>query len=244
MNNRPTVLLSAGAVLLLAFVGACMALVMCWTERTRLVSQLHESDELFRKFQQETARLETEKAQLAQQHETLQSDAVSYMATNTKLQEEAENLKSQLADAQSQEQEKTAEIEKLQDKLEKLHKEMSRVKTDRRLTATKEFKALTDKVAEREQALKQERSLYQYNLGIVYAQAKQYDEAIESYRKSIEFNPNNADAHYNLGLLYERVKALPDRAVFHYRRYLELNPQAEDRDEVQQWIDMLTASVR
>ena len=239
--NKPTLLIGVGLVLVLALSGAVMVF---WTERTRLMGQLRESDELFRKFQQETNRLEAEKAQLAHEHETLQSDAMSYVSANTKLQEEADGLKGQLTNAQAQVQEKTAEIEKLQDKLEKLHKEMSRTKTDHRLTATKEFKALGDKVAGLEQTLKQERALYQYNLGVVYAQAKRYDDAIEAYRKSTELDPKNADAHYNLGLLYDRVKALPDRAAWHYRRYLELKPQAEDRDEVQQWIDMLTASVR
>lgn len=241
MRNLSTVLIGLGVILLLALSGAVMVF---WTDRARLASQLHESDELFRKFQQDTNRLETEKAQLAREHETLQSDVMSYVSTNTKLQEETETLKAQLVEAEVRVEEQTLELEKLQDKLEKLHKQMSRTKTERRLAAGKELKALTDKVAGLEQTLKQERSLYQYNLGVVYAQAKRYEDAIDAYRKSIELNPKNAEAHYNLGLLYERVKSLSDRATWHYRRYLELKPQAEDRDEVQQWIDMLTASVR
>lgn len=241
MRGLQTIAIGLGAVLLLTLSAAVMVF---WSDRTRLAGQLRESDELFRKFQQETARLETEKAQLAREHESLQADVMSYVATSNKLQEESEELKVLLEDAESQAETKTLEIEKLQDKLEKLHKQMSRDTTDRRVAATKELKATKEKLAAVEQKLKEERALYQYNLGVVYAQAKRYDEAIDAYRKAIEIDPKNAEAHYNLGLLYERVKSLSDRATWHYRRYLELKPQAEDRDEVQQWIDMLTASVR
>lgn len=241
MRAMSTALIGLGLLLLLGLSGATM---LCWTDRARLAGQLRESDELFRKFQQDTNRLETEKAQLAREHEALQHDAMSYVSVNTKLQEETEGLSTRLAEAEARVEEQTAEREKLQDKLEQLHKQLSRTKTERRLASTKDLKALTEKVAGLEQTLKQERSLYQYNLGVVYAQATRYDDAIEAYRKSIELNPKNAEAHYNLGLLYDRVKTQSDRAAWHYRRYLELKPQAEDRDEVQQWIDMLTASLR
>lgn len=241
MRNLQTMLIGVGLVLLLALSGVAMVF---WTDRTRLAAQLKESDELFKKFQQESARLETEKAQLAREHEALQTDVMAYLATNTKLQEETEDLNARLTEADARVEEQTLEIEKLQDKLEKLHKQMSRNTTERRVAATQQLKAASEKAAALERTLKTERSLYQYNLGVVYAQGKRYDEAIEAYRKSIELNPKNAEAHYNLGLLFDRVKSLPDRAAWHYRRYLELKPQAEDRDEVQQWIDMLTASVR
>lgn len=235
------VLICLGAGLFIAAGGAALVF---WSDSARLATQLRQSDELFRKLQQEAGRLETEKSQLTKEYEALQSDVVSYVSVNTKLQDEAEGLKEQLADAHAQLQEKTTDLERLQGKLEKLHKEMSRASTERRRAVTKEIKDLNAKVAQMEQTLKHERSLYQYNLGIVYAQANRYDDAIEAYRKSIELSPRNADAHYNLGLLYDRVKTQSDRAAWHYRRYLELKPQAEDREEVQQWIDMLTASVR
>jgi tetratricopeptide (TPR) repeat protein len=50
---------------------------------------------------------------------------------------------------------------------------------------------------------------------------------------------NNADAHYNLGLLYKDVKQDPDKAIMHLSKYLELKPDAEDKEEVQGWIEKL-----
>ena len=38
-----------------------------------------------------------------------------------------------------------------------------------------------------------------YNLGVAYSNQKNYEEAISSYKKSIELNSEYADAYYNLG---------------------------------------------
>lgn len=241
MGKFPAIALTVGLGLGMLSAGSAIVL---WSETKRLNAQRRQSDELFRKLQTETSGLETEKAKLARDYETLQRDVVSYVSVNTKLQEDNKELKTSLEEAQARVEEQTQELEKLQDKLERLHKEMARAKTDQRKVVTKEFKDLTAKVATLEDTLKHERALYRYNLGIVYAQAQRYDEAIEAYQNSLELEASNADAHYNLGLLYERVKSQSDRAAWHYRRYLELKPKAEDRDDVQQRIDMLTAALR
>ncbi len=239
---------SVSALKLILGIGVCLALLgstlVLWSETNRLNAQLRQSDEFFRKLQTETSGLETEKAKLARDYENLQRDVVSYVSANTKLQEDNGGLKTSLEEAQARVEEQSHELEKLQDKLEQVHKEMARTKTEQRKVVTKEFKDLTAKVATLEDAQKHERALYQYNLGIVYAQTQRYDEAIEAYQNSLELDPKNADAHYNLGLLYERVKSQSERAAWHYRRYLELKPQAEDRDDVQQRIDILTAALR
>ena len=52
----------------------------------------------------------------------------------------------------------------------------------------------------------------------------------------MKLNPDNPDAHYNLGLLYENHQKDPIKACLHYRKYLELKPQAEDKEEVENWI--------
>ena len=62
---------------------------------------------------------------------------------------------------------------------------------------------------------------------------------MDSYEKALRNNPYNADAHYNLGLLYEKTKSDPDKAIEHYQEYLKLSPDANDRDEVLGWIQRL-----
>ena len=42
-----------------------------------------------------------------------------------------------------------------------------------------------------------------YNLAVVYIQAKKYDKAIKSLEKTIELNPDFADAYSSMGVAYE-----------------------------------------
>ena len=230
-----------GTGLPLALLGSTLVF---WSENTQLKSRLHQSDELFRKMQQEAGRLESEKAQIAHEYDTLQNDVIAYVAQNTKLQEASEQLQKRVTDAEEQLKEKDAELQRVEGKFEKLHKDMMAMKMEKRNTLTKELTALTQKVASLESDLKHERSLSQYNLGVVYAQAQRDEEAMAAYQKSLAFDPKNAEAHYNLGLLYEQVTHQPDKAVWHYRQYLEQHPKAEDRDEVQRRIEKLMGSVK
>ena len=100
-------------------------------------------------------------------------------------------------------------------------------------------KGLENQIGLLEQTLRSEKARYHYNLGSAYAHAKLYDEAVDSYKKSLEFDPNNAEAHYNLGVLFMEVKLDPEKAINHFRKYLELNPKSEDRQGVEEWIQRL-----
>ena len=42
------------------------------------------------------------------------------------------------------------------------------------------------------------------NLGTVYQQQGKLPEAERTYLRAIEINPGSAEAHYNLGLLYQK----------------------------------------
>ena len=54
--------------------------------------------------------------------------------------------------------------------------------------------------------LKNERAALYQELGVVYAQARLFDMAIDAYTKSLNINPNNAQAHYDIGILYKHSK--------------------------------------
>ncbi|MFH1318611.1 MAG: hypothetical protein ABIH71_06320, partial [Candidatus Omnitrophota bacterium] len=63
--------------------------------------------------------------------------------------------------------------------------------------------------------------------------------AVNAYEKSLSFESENAEAQYNLGLLYENFNLEPEKAILHYEKYLELKPDAVDKDEVLKWINRL-----
>lgn len=58
------------------------------------------------------------------------------------------------------------------------------------------------------------------NRGAIRAGMKQYDDAEADLRRAIRLVPSNADAHFNLGMVYWR-RGLPDPAADAFRRALD-----------------------
>jgi tetratricopeptide (TPR) repeat protein len=59
-------------------------------------------------------------------------------------------------------------------------------------------------------------------LGDMYRALQQYSTAAEAYEKAIEFSPRSPEAHYKLGILYESDLKEPQKAIEHYRTYVQL----------------------
>ena len=74
-------------------------------------------------------------------------------------------------------------------------------------------------------------------LGQSRVNAMDYTGAIEAFEASLEANPRSAVAHYNLAMLYEDKEPDPAAAVYHYQRYLKLNPNAGNADVIRRRID-------
>ena len=60
-----------------------------------------------------------------------------------------------------------------------------------------------------------------FNLGVLLEDMGQKDAAVEAYCAALEVDPTLADAHYNLALLYERLKK-PKGAIRHMAQYRRL----------------------
>lgn len=78
-----------------------------------------------------------------------------------------------------------------------------------------------------------------YNLGVMYQEQGKNDDAINEYKRVLMAKPDDAEAHYNLGLIYDTVKHDKAEALYYYRKYLELSPNASDKAEIQNQIDKL-----
>jgi tetratricopeptide (TPR) repeat protein len=61
-----------------------------------------------------------------------------------------------------------------------------------------------------------------FGLGVLLSDLGRHDEAIDEYERELRLFPDFAPAHLNLGLTYQHHAGNPDRAAFHYRRYLAL----------------------
>ena len=95
-----------------------------------------------------------------------------------------------------------------------------------------------DFLSKKETALQRDKNLH-YNRGVLYQENHQWFSAIWAYKKAIEINPDDADAHYNLAYLYESVYHDRVNATMHYRRYLAIRPDSEDAVQVEQKINSL-----
>ena len=102
-------------------------------------------------------------------------------------------------------------------------------------------------------------SMYEtyYNLGIAATNAKKYEKAIEAFQNGLKVRADYANFYYSLAVaqaeyseelldaekVSEEVKTqaleLKVSAIENAKKYLELNPQAEDKDEVEELLEDL-----
>jgi tetratricopeptide (TPR) repeat protein len=80
---------------------------------------------------------------------------------------------------------------------------------------------------------------YYYNLGIDYLKKGQFVQAEESFKLTINLNPLDKDACYNLAVLYENYLGNQEKALKYYQQYLNINGGAADADQVKSWIKAL-----
>jgi len=66
--------------------------------------------------------------------------------------------------------------------------------------------------------------------------AQDYPGAIEAFNEALEANPRSAQAHYQLGCIYDTKVPDPAYAIYHYKEYLRLAPQAANADVIRQHI--------
>ena len=105
-----------------------------------------------------------------------------------------------------------------------------------------------------------------YNLGIAATNAKKYDVAIDAFEKGIKIKPDKANFYYSLGVAQSsyademvedtyfdtekeetvtknvteedkaKAQGMKDLAIDNLKKYLEMEPQAEDRATVEELI--------
>ncbi|MGA3267932.1 MAG: tetratricopeptide repeat protein [Verrucomicrobiota bacterium] len=74
-------------------------------------------------------------------------------------------------------------------------------------------------------------------LGKAKVNAMDYPGAIEAFEQSLEADPHSAAAHFELGWLYDEKASDPAAAIYHYREYLQLDPQADNAEVIKQRIN-------
>src|SRR5256885_7042851 len=77
-----------------------------------------------------------------------------------------------------------------------------------------------------------------YLAGRSHRSAQNYTGAIEAFEKALDANPRSAAAHLELGLIYyQNLSTNWARAIYHFEKYVELRPRANNADLIRQNID-------
>lgn len=87
--------------------------------------------------------------------------------------------------------------------------------------------------------LSQELGKTYYDLGVAYTKLKAYPKAVAAFERALAHDPMHAQSHAHLGLLYKHVQNDPQKASRHLQTYLQLTPNATDREELEALIALL-----
>ena len=102
----------------------------------------------------------------------------------------------------------------------------------------KSKRQLAIKVIELREKIRRDRVTFFYNLGLAYTYAGLFKDAERSFQKVLELEPNDADAYYNLGILYEEHLHKTDLGIQYYQRFLALSKDQEKSRKVRNWVRM------
>ncbi len=225
-------------------VGVGIQSLTFYSQIKKMRAELVLEREISERAREKVENLKGENKSLIRECEKLRSDLVSYLSLNTKLTEENKRLNKEIEKLQKTIKDKDMKLKEMEKKMKEKKKELGKktLSEDKKKDETrKKIEILKKKIKDLEETLKKERASYHYNLGVAYTKAGLYVQAIEAYKKALEFDSKNYLACYNLGLLYEKIKKDFPHAIFYYRKYLELNPEAKDKEEISSLIhDLLS----
>ena len=203
-----------------------------------LKKQLDQASFLLTKVEVSAKQLQEEKDKARRENEKLQADALSYMNLNNELRKDKELLQAKVSDVLKEIDAQKKELARVQQEIDALRKEAS-AKGDAEKSLLKEKETMLSGIKALEDSINRERGIYHYNLAVAYAKAALTAKAVTEYEKSLAYDPDNAEAHFNLGLIFKGEGNDPVKALQHFRKYLELRPDAEDAFHVQESIDKL-----
>lgn len=75
------------------------------------------------------------------------------------------------------------------------------------------------------------------DMGTAYWYTGDPDKAIENYKKSLALRPNHPATLLNLGIVTWQGKKDPKGAIVYWEQLLATNPNYDQRDQVQMWIE-------
>lgn len=182
--------------------------------------------------------IETHTARLAEMDKALteaQAREAEYKELIERLVPQVEALEQQITALAQERQDLTSRLLQRDEDLQALKVELER--REHRLAKAERVADVLEKArTEVLRAGDREKLNMHYNMASVYARDGKFADAENEYLQALRIDPTDADVHYNLGILYDDEMKQPEKAMVHYRRYLQLNPHGPDADHVRNWL--------
>ena len=219
------------------------------TENKKLRDEVESSQDLLNRAVIENNVLRSQLRTLQSTNESIKNELSNKekqtQSGEEKLKEEIESLKE--ADQKSQEFKKFAEqtllttdkenqnLKLLLDKAILQSERDDYVRLINQSTKKSQEAAMEMMIARRQsERMKYELASAYYNLGNLLSDSGQQKIAIEQYEKALKLNPADAWSHYNLAVLYDYYMNDRDKSLYHYKKYLGLEPIKEELSKVRE----------
>ena len=169
-------------------------------------------------------RTEQAKANLEKENLNLANNLKLARLKTGDLQEQINRLQKDLDKAKAEGAELSGKADRLNKKLAEAEEKNKRLE-QKIVEAPKKFA----EIARQNKVLLKQTANMHYNLGVFYTKQKEYLRAIAEFEKSIELDPNDAYAHFNLGYIYAEHVVDRQKAVEQFREFLRL-AKKDDKD--------------
>lgn len=175
--------------------------------------------------------LESLKAELEQASSQIQEKDKSFAAVLKDKQKPLEELRKQGEGLLKQVDENKARVKEILELNERLRERNEKLLVDNKILKKKvnENARKTFRVAVLNNRLVKDSSVAHYNLGVLYSQKQQYEDAVTEFNKVLELKPDDSATHYNLGLIYAEYLNNKAKAISHFKRYIAVAPK-DDKD--------------
>ncbi len=216
-------------------------------QRLALLSRVTPLETQLLELQQEQTRLSTERSQLERQlakakdrsqEQTLRGELAKVHRDQTDLRRVLRKATHESKVATRREERAAAHLKTLAQRVDTLHKEYTDEVSQNamlRRRVNRLPKDVTSMAREHERLLKELADTH-FNMAVMFTRKRDYGRAAKEFQQVVELAPDDAEAYYNLGVIYAEHLPNRDKAISFFRKYLVLNPRGQDASWAKQYL--------
>lgn len=217
------------------------------TENRELKSRLEPAEEELGVLKAEWERLVADRDRMEREiiayqdkdrEENFKTKIEQLRTAKKQIEREATQAKQQMVRAKKAQKKVTAELERREMELKELkEKYKAEVKENSKLmTKVSRLPVDIDRLAREHERLLKDLADTHYNMGVSFTKQKDFSRGVKEFEMAIQLRPNDADAWYNLGIIYSEHLMNRPRALSSFEEYLHVKPPGHDGKYAQRYI--------